>query len=169
MNVHSFIFDLDGTLIDSAPSILASMKVAFDEAGIQPARPLTHELIGPPLAQTLTSLLTEATFGALPGLIEGFKRHYDESGYRETRFYEGVPAMLSELRRMQLRLYVATNKRILPTRKIVEHFGWTSLFEELYALDYFVPAVPNKTAMLQRLHQTLPENGGGAIYKGCPT
>ena len=51
MTVRDIVFDLDGTLIDSAPSILASMQAAFDEAGIAPATPLTPALIGPPLAR----------------------------------------------------------------------------------------------------------------------
>lgn len=160
------IFDLDGTLIDSAPSILASMQVTFDEAGIQPVRPLTHDLIGPPLAVAMSSLLTDATMSKLPILIDGFRRHYDEFGYRKTRFYDGIPDMLQELRRTGLRIYIATNKRILPTRKIIDYFGWNNLFDGLYALDHFHPTLQNKKVMLQRLYKELPGTSCGSIYVG---
>ena len=40
------IFDLDGTLIDSAPGILSSFAHAFSAVGIIPVRPLTSEVIG---------------------------------------------------------------------------------------------------------------------------
>ena len=164
--VKHIIFDLDGTLIDSAPSILASMQVAFTQAGIEPARPFTYDLIGPPLAVAMASMLTNDTLGELSVLMESYKRHYDELGYRETAFYIGVPDMLRELRQMGLRLYIATNKRILPTRKIIEYFGWTALFDGLYSLDQFTPTLQNKEAMLQRLGQELPGMLEGAIYVG---
>ena len=51
MKMRDIVFDLDGTLIDSAPSILASMQAAFEQAGIAPSGPLTPALIGPPLEQ----------------------------------------------------------------------------------------------------------------------
>ena len=103
------VFGLDGTLIDSAPSILASMLAAFNEEGIEPARPLTSEIIGPSLTVAMASLLAETSLDKLPRLTEAFKRDYDESGYRETRLYKGVPEMLKDLRQMGCSLYISTN------------------------------------------------------------
>ena len=164
MTVRDIVFDLDGTLIDSAPSILASMQAAFDQAGIAPGAPLTPALIGPPLAQTLRSLLPDDEAHALPGLVEGFKRHYDAAGYRESQVYLGVPEMLAALGRMPLRLHIATNKRIAPTRRIVEHLGWGGFFTGVYALDFYTPALAHKTAMLQRLRASLADPA--PIYVG---
>jgi phosphoglycolate phosphatase len=166
INVKNVIFDLDGTLIDSAPSILASIQVAFNTAGIEPAQPLTHDLIGPPLSVVMTSMLTDASLLELPLLIEAYKQHYDELGHRETRIYKGIPKMLKELRHLGLHLYIATNKRILPTRKIIENFGWTALFDGIYSLDFFKPALQNKTTMLKRLYQDLPGISDRSIYVG---
>lgn len=160
------VFDLDGTLVDSAPSILASMLAAFNEEGIEPAQPLTPEIIGPSLKVAMASLLAEGSLDKLPRLTEAFKRHYDESGYLETRIYEGVPEMLRDLREMGCSLYIATNKRILPTRKIIDFIGWTDFFDGLYSLDYFEPVLQNKVAMLQRLFQELPKTYLRKIYIG---
>jgi len=160
------VFDLDGTLVDSAPSILASMLAAFIEEGIEPTRPLTPEIIGPPLTAAMASLINDSNIGKLPRLLETFKRHYDESGYRETRIYEGVPEMLKELREMGMSIYIATNKRIQPTRKIVNYFGWTALFDGLYSLDSFEPEAKDKIAMLQRLNHALPDSSLDKIYIG---
>jgi phosphoglycolate phosphatase len=125
MATRDIVFDLDGTLIDSAPSILASMQAAFDGVGLVPCAALTPALIGPPLVQTLRALLPEgAGEQALPALVEGFKRHYDAIGYQQTTVYPGVQDMLQALVHMPLRLHIATNKRIAPTRRIVEHLGW---------------------------------------------
>lgn len=172
------IFDLDGTLIDSAPSILASMHAAFDAAGLRPVRPLAHDLIGPPLHETLAALLPGEHASQVPRLADLFKAHYDATGYRDTRVYEGVGDMLQELQRHGCRLWIATNKRILPTRRIVDHLEWGGLFEEVHALDAFTPPLRGKSAMLAALHSRLhtpplyvgdrPEDATAAAQAGLP-
>lgn len=166
ISAKHIVFDLDGTLVDSAPSIIASIIAAFDEVGIELTRPLTSEIIGPPLSVAMASLLTEASLDKLPRLTAAFMRYYDEYGYLETKIYEGVPEMLNELREMGYSLFIATNKRILPTRKIVDYIGWTELFDGLYSLDYFNPVLQNKMAMLERVIDVLPETFIRRIYVG---
>jgi phosphoglycolate phosphatase len=166
MKVHTVIFDLDGTLIDSAPSILSSMRAAFDQVGIEPIKPLTYELIGPPLNELFINLLNEEYKEKLPKLLEEFKRNYDESGYKGTIIYESVTEMLDVLRQMNLKLYIATNKRILPTLKILNHLKWEDRFEGVYALDYFYPIMKNKTELLLHLYKNLPNITNGAVYVG---
>ena len=70
------IFDLDGTLIDSAPSILASMQSAFDALALRPIRPLTPDVIGPPLLPTLAALLPLEHRCEVDAVATMFKRHY---------------------------------------------------------------------------------------------
>ena len=166
MATRSVIFDLDGTLIDSASSILVSIKSAFEAIGIHPAKSLTPALIGPPLAETLTKLLSAQDANHLPKLVELFKHHYDEIGYRDTRVYAGVEQMLEVLSRQGVRLYIATNKRIVPTRRIVRHLGLVDLFHGVYALDYWTPSLPNKAAMLSRLKNEVQTIERRVIYVG---
>lgn len=166
MRIHTVIFDLDGTLIDSARSILNSIQAAFDEVGIEPMKPLTHDLIGPPLKDLFITLLNEARYEKLPRLIEAFKHYYDVLGYKETQAYESVTEMLDELIRMKLNLYIATNKRILPTLKILDLLSWKERFEGVYALDCFEPVLESKTAMLKHLCKDFPHARGGAVYVG---
>lgn len=167
MNLRDIVFDLDGTLIDSAPSILSSMQAAFDQAGIVPRLPLTGALIGPPLAQTLRALLPRGTSGqALPVLAENFKRHYDGAGYRQSRVYPGVPEMLQALRHLPLRLHIATNKRILPALRIIEHLRWDNFFCGVHALDSYAPALQDKTALLQRLRHEMGTAPAPPLYVG---
>ena len=166
MKIKNVIFDLDGTLIDSAQSIISSIKFAFEKAKVLPAQPLTLELIGPPLGEIISNLVTDSDIQASAEIIKNFKFYYDEYGYRETKVYEGISEMLTELRQMNLNLFIATNKRILPTVKIVEYVGWSSIFDELYALDYFVPLLPNKEVMLRRVMQDIGGSNDSAIYIG---
>jgi len=145
------VFDLDGTLIDSAPAILASFRAAFAQTGIAPAVAIDASVIGPPLTETLQLLSGSADPALIGRLAEAFKASYDGAGYRETAAYAGVGELLAELAGAGLTLSIATNKRIHPTRLILDHLGWRGHFTHVYALDLISPRLPNKAAMIARL------------------
>ncbi|WP_374244326.1 HAD family hydrolase [Zoogloea sp.] len=145
------LFDLDGTLIDSAPAILASFRDAFARAGIAPVVAIDDSIVGPPLVETLQLLAGSTDAALIDRLADGFKASYDTEGYKATAPYAGVGEMLAGLKAAGLRLAIATNKRIHPTRLILEHLGWLGHFEHIYALDLFSPRLPHKAAMIQRL------------------
>lgn len=145
------LFDLDGTLIDSAPAILASFRDAFAQAGLKPIVSIDASIIGPPLTETLQLLAGTTDTDTIARLADGFKASYDSQGYKATAAYDGVGAMLAGLKAAGLRLAIATNKRIHPTRLILDHLGWLAHFEHIYALDLFTPRLPDKAAMIARL------------------
>jgi len=145
------LFDLDGTLIDSAPAILASFREAFARTGIAPARTIDDSVIGPPLVETLQLLSGSDDPALIAGLAEAFKASYDSEGYKATAAFAGVGELLAELAGAGLTLSIATNKRIHPTRLILEHLGWSGHFAHVYALDLFTPRLPDKAAMIARL------------------
>ena len=145
------IFDLDGTLIDSAPAILSSFRQAFATTGIQPAMAIDASVIGPPLIETLQMLSPSTDRATIQRLASAFKASYDSTGLLETRDYDGVTVMLKALAASGRHLHIATNKRIHPTRLILEHLGWSGLFDNVYALDLFEPRLRDKAEMIARL------------------
>lgn len=160
------LFDLDGTLIDSAPAILASFRAAFAQTGVAPVRAIDAGIIGPPLVETLQHLSGSTDPACIDALTQAFKQSYDNSGYRATLAYPGIDALLDALAGAGCRLSIATNKRIHPTRLILEFLGWHRHFSHVYALDLFTPRLPDKATMLQRLldEQEIPRTD--AIYIG---
>ena len=160
------LFDLDGTLIDSAPAILASFREAFAQTGIAPVRAIDESVIGPPLPETLQLLSGSDDPAQIGQLAEAFKASYDSEGYKATAAYAGVDELLADLANAGLTLSIATNKRIHPTRLILEHLGWGGYFAHVYALDLFTPRLPNKAAMIARLLADQNIGREQAIYIG---
>lgn len=142
------IFDLDGTLIDSAPSILHCFELAFTSTNTALVTPLTQDVIGPPLMETLKRLSGSEDVALLDSLAVAFKQHYDTEGYQQSVVFEGVTTMLQQLQTQGYQLYIATNKRFYPTEKIMAYLGWNTFFNGVYALDYFQPALKSKAEMI---------------------
>jgi phosphoglycolate phosphatase len=160
------LFDLDGTLIDSAPAILASYREAFAAAGREPVVAIDDGIVGPPLLETLRLLTGTDDVSVIDRLATAFKASYDSTGYRQTAAYAGVDAMLHRLTEAGCVLSIATNKRLLPTRLILDHLGWSGHFAAVYALDLFEPRLPHKAAMIARLLQDRGITHDQAVYVG---
>ncbi len=159
------LFDLDGTLIDSAPSILAGFGAVVERHGVTPRVPLDSRLIGPPLLPTLERITGIGDPDALKQMATTFKASYDNEGYRHTLVYPGIDAALRALA-ARAALYIVTNKRIHPTRQILDHLGWASLFAGAYAQDAFEPPLPSKAAVIGRVLATHGISPAAALYIG---
>ena len=147
------LFDFDGTLIDSAHSVLASLQHALQIERCTPRQPLVPDLIGPPLRRTLITLVGDEDPALIDRLAQRFREHYDTAGYRETQVFAGVPELLQTLHQAEIPLYIVTNKRISATRRILEHLDWLTFFTGLYALDAFDPPLAHKPAVVRAVLQ----------------
>lgn len=165
-HITDAIFDLDGTLVDSAPSILLCLAEALASQGFAPMVPLSPLVIGPPLNETLRNISGCADDKTIAAMAATFVEHYDVSGYRQTQVFAGVEAMLHDLKAAGLRLHIATNKRLRPTQLILSHLGWNELFCAVYALDLRNPSFTSKGETLDALLQAEEIDKTEAIYIG---
>jgi phosphoglycolate phosphatase len=134
----SIIFDLDGTLIDSSTGILWALKTAFSQCKVSPLSPWSPSLIGPPLRQIISQQSESQDSLLLDSLCSSFINLYDSNGYRLSNPYNGVEPLLDELLEKGCRLFIVTNKRIVPTNKILNYLNWNSKFEGVFGIDSFV-------------------------------
>jgi phosphoglycolate phosphatase len=160
------LFDLDGTLIDSSPSILKCYQAVLDEAQMSPKVPLSPTLIGPPLPFTMKQVTGVEDIDQLEHLTGRFKALYDSHIYRESIAYGGVDELLFTLFQRGHTLYIATNKRLGPSLKILEYLGWNHLFRTIMGCDSRTPGFTNKSETLSFLmtQEKLPPHG--AVYVG---
>jgi phosphoglycolate phosphatase len=125
------LFDLDGTLSDSAPGILAALRHAFEVTGFPPMSPETERaILGPPFYESLPPILGGSE--RLGDVIAAYRSHYGNTdnggGMFNTVAYPGVPELLAELYGEGRVLAVATSKPESYARPIVEHLGLGEFF-----------------------------------------
>lgn len=121
------LLDLDGTLSDSAPGILDSLRLAFDEVGVPWVdQDTARALLGPPFWHSLPPLV-----GAdrVDEVVTIYRRHYWAGAMLRTQAYPGVTELLAGLAERGLRLAVATSKAEPQAVRIVEHLGLAGYFE----------------------------------------
>ena len=115
--------DLDGTLMDSKPGILSSLRHAFRTVGRDDlaAQDLTW-MIGPPFQDSFPRLGLADPEAA----IAAYRDHYIGGGMYDAEMYQGMMEVLDTLRGTGARLYLATAKPHVYALKITEHFGIAS-------------------------------------------
>ena len=118
----SVLLDLDGTLTDSAPVILASFRATLTDLGIPvPDRKTLLSFVGPPLASSFRDYagLTGETNARAVAM---YRSHYCERMH-EAPVYQGVPDLVRSLSQAGVPLALATSKQEHLARQIIEHTG----------------------------------------------
>ena len=138
--IKAVIFDLDGTLVDSAPDIQVAINKLLAEEG---RRPLTLEEVSAMIgdgAPKLVERAMEATGGGdapedLPTLTRRFLGFYEGHTTDLTRPYPGVPEALERLRSAGVRMGICTNKPERPTRELLRDLRLAPYFQAVFGGD----------------------------------
>ena len=121
------IFDLDGTLTDSAAGIVASFRHALAAVGAEvPDGDLADRLVGPPMHHTLAEL---GLGDRVDAAVAAYRADYTRRGWAMNTLYGGVTDLLADLHAAGVRLAIATSKAEPTALRILEHFGIADRFE----------------------------------------
>lgn len=130
MKEYNYIlFDLDGTLTESAEGITNSVKYALEKYGISGVT--TEELlkfIGPPLQDSFIEFYHFSEEDAIKA-VAFYREYFSEKGIFENRVYDGIPELLGKLKQKGKKLFVATSKPEKFTNRILEHFDLAKYFD----------------------------------------
>jgi phosphoglycolate phosphatase len=148
--IRTVVFDLDGTLLDSARDILAALEAAVADVGIRSDRPLTRALIGPPVAEMLERWGEPLSGEQRDRIVAAFRRAYDGGSMDATHPYDGAAACVAVLRARGLALHVATNKPAGPTARLLARW-FPGDFADVVTVDGVPGRRLSKVEMLSEL------------------
>jgi phosphoglycolate phosphatase len=122
------LLDLDGTISDSEPGILNSLRWACEVEGFPiPTEAEVRSVIGPPFEIGLPSI--GIPDDALERVIDRYRQRYAATGAYENTVYDGVIEMLDALAAAGFSLSVATAKPEVTAHPILDYFGISERFE----------------------------------------
>ena len=112
--------DLDGTLVDSRPGIVSSLRHAFQVTGQEARMPadLTW-MIGPPFVESFARL----GIADPQPMLDAYRARYQAEGMYDAQVYPGVIGALEDMAEAGHHLYLMTAKPHAYARKITAHFG----------------------------------------------
>jgi phosphoglycolate phosphatase len=154
-------FDLDGTLVDTAPDLISALNFVLDREGLPPV-PLAsaRNMIGAG-ARKLIERGLEAegrtmTVKEIDAMTAAFIDHYAEHIADASRPFEGLEAVLDDLAANGCILAVCTNKLEWLSKRLLDRLGLTPRFAAICGADTFGVSKPDP-AILQ---QTIVRAGG---------
>lgn len=144
-----YLFDVDGTLLDSAEDICGAIRHVLKD------RPAVREIsseylksfIGLHLIDLFLDVFPESSSAEIDGLIQEYRTHYHLRGHQQTRPYPGVAEALASLGG---RKSTATTKASPTTRAVLEQFGLIQYFDHVQGTDGF-PSKPAPDVVLTAL------------------
>jgi len=124
--IDTFLFDLDGTLADSVPLILACSKLTHQELNIPWDEVRMKNLIGVPLLETGEIL---AGKGNGKTFFDAYQRHYTVMHDTMCKSFPGIETMLQDLYNQGASLAVVTSRRRWGTERSLEYMNFAQYFK----------------------------------------
>lgn len=130
----TFIFDLDGTLVDSSPSIYGSLRNLERAWGLAPLpQEVLYKFVGPPLADSFRTYY-HATDEQVPRMLELYRNDYRDNTIGLSVVYPGVAELLAYLKAEGCRVGVATLKHLDTAKSSMESAGLDQYIDCMTAL-----------------------------------
>jgi HAD superfamily hydrolase (TIGR01509 family) len=151
-----YLFDVDGTLLDSAPDICWAMRSALDAEGVRDVpEAYLRTFIGYHLRDLFLDALPHYQEEQIQAMIAHYRRVYPARGHIGTKVYAGVGEMLAELPGWKS---TATTKATETASAMLRQFELIHRFDHVQGTDGF-PSKPNPEVLLRSLarFQVQPE------------
>lgn len=164
MRYKHILFDLDGTLVESAPGIIASAHHALEEMGLDTAC-ADLRFIGPPLIESFQHLCSLDPQTAAKTL-KLYREYYSSEGMFQANLYGGVTDLLNRLDNSGRKLYLATSKVQDYAVQVLEHFGIARHFTFIGGADFDETRNSKAKVIAHVFQNTGLEPGDGVIMVG---
>lgn len=154
LNNATIAFDLDGTLVESAPDLIAAVNAVLLAENL---KPLTYEEGRPYISRGARWLLQlglenageQDPAGQTAALFGRFISHYTEHIADETLPFPGVIGALKTIRTAGAKLVVCTNKPTDLSRSLLTKLGMADLFDGVVGIDAVTAAKPHPAHLIE--------------------
>jgi phosphoglycolate phosphatase len=160
-SVHTVVFDLDGTLVDTAPDLISALNFVLDREGLPPV-PLksARTLIGAGVRRLLERGLEvdgrHASVEDINRLTDDFIEYYAAHIADASRPFDGLESALDDLEGKGYRFAVCTNKLEWLSKLLLNRLGMSARFAAICGADTFGISKPDPAI----LRQTVARAGG---------
>ena len=153
------LFDLDGTLSDSGPGIMASVSHALKHFGIEGDPKILRTFIGPPLHESFPlhfGFDEEKTAEA----IRIYRQHFHDHGFFQNEVYPGIPELLEDLLKAGKTIAVATARATVYAPRL-----WTTSARQIFRQGTGYRCLPRwqRTDKAEVIAAVLERLGGGPL------
>ena len=136
------VFDLDGTISDSGPAIVAASAGAAASVGRPTPCPAeVRSRIGLPLAQMVSELLPGLSSSQIATSVEAYRASYLDIVKAEEAVFDGMIELIERLAGAGLRMAVATGKGQAGADRVCDHIGISRLMDGVHGI---LPGTPGK-------------------------
>lgn len=144
-----YLFDVDGTLVDSAPDICGAIQTVIRSHG---RLDVTDEFLRGYIGRHLIDTFSDIGFPAsqIDDLVAEYRVVYPLRGHAATKRYQGVLEAITALGGGDIRKSTATTKGTPTTRIVLEQFGLLPYFDHVQGTDGF-PAKPEPDVLYKSI------------------
>jgi phosphoglycolate phosphatase len=159
--VRTIVFDLDGTLVDTAPDLIKALNFVLDREGLPPV-PLAsaRNMIGAGARRLIErGLEAEGRAAAaddITRLTGDFIDYYAAHIAEDSRPFDGLEAALDDLGKRGYQFAVCTNKLEWLSKRLLDQLGLSARFSAICGADTFGVSKPDPVI----LQQTVARAGG---------
>ena len=159
--IKAVLFDLDGTLLDSAPDLIATLNHLRADLGLaaMPVDDLRH-FVSRGAIGLIKAGMPPCDDETLAQWRASFLAHYEENSFIHSRPFDGVELLLSELASRDIPWGIVTNKMEYLSFPIIEKAGWTSSVSAVVCGDTVENSKPHPEPVLAACQKIgiAPEN-----------
>jgi phosphoglycolate phosphatase len=158
---RTLVFDLDGTLVDTAPDLISALNFVLDREGLPPV-PLNkaRNMIGAGARKLIERGLEvedrAASVDEINRMTKDFIDYYADHIADASRPFEGLEAALDQLQEQGFQFAVCTNKLEWLSKRLLDQLGMSGRFKAICGADTFGVSKPDPVI----LQQTLARAGG---------
>jgi 2-phosphoglycolate phosphatase len=153
-NIQGVLFDLDGTLLDSAPDLYAALvEQCAEEHMPVPAYARVREVVSRGSRAILRTAFAERGDSAIEALAPRYLALYQRVMAHETGAFEGVDDLLARIEAQGMRWGIVTNKPGFLTDELVQRIGWASRAKAVVSGDTLPVKKPDPAPVLLACEQ----------------